>query len=814
MAANYALPIATRLNEAIKELDNAEQLDLLDKIPEWNRHELFDAATENLESDSETTEAIAELDAAARILAAQTRLESRHIRRLFFMMCLTVYLPALFIFLFVVDRLEGSNAEQIFAAVAAILLSVIAATLSNTYCHWQVNRTALTAVSQFEPSFLAYIVTLLTGAFVSNIRMRQVWAADEGLLLFTGIIIWTALLTTTIARARSLRQAATLVSSKTILSQEAVLELSQTVQDLVLGVVQRTIRQLEAKYNAGQQTRWQTTLPNYKIERPGRNLVERYDLFFASSAYERLRRYLIEHDKGSIGLAGERGIGKTSLMAALRKALDEDTSGKYLTTWISSPTAFDEKEFLLSVLAQLATAAGAKLTGNKSWPRRNSTDDLAKDDRIRKNNVILLIWTTSVITFSFVHFMLFGEATYQVLGYDCDWKSVLILLFLPGVWLFVRLLAAVGPRHLDGSASEWRPHVAASSDLLEELWYERRELQSANLSFSFFGAVVRGRRGTERTREPFTLPHLVQMWDNFMLHISGPSSPFEKVIVFVDELDKIPEVERIGKFLLVLKTLYSPANVFFVISISDDAYEVFQTRRFLHRRRNQFDSSVGHVEKLRNMKHEEVYGLLEARIIGPMLPYPATLLIWMLSEGNPRDAVRIARSMLTEIINSEEGVSLWRISRTLWSERYGEGFNDPQWLIFNQGDPEVLKVIRCVNDSFEPQKVSSLFRSAIVDVQQAIKGNGDIENDGENKENRTEAWQHLLVKLWLALIIFELFCAKKWEDIPEEQIALLKMLVCDSRMGLVDEAMIHQSNASPMHAAEKLRSLHSLIDKS
>ena len=822
MATDYRIPVEQRLIEAIRELEDAGELDLLNEVEEFDRNELVSAASGQLDSDIETTAEIARLNELIRIFDAKKRQDSVNIMPYLYLMNLTVYLPALIIFFFLYrgsDFLSQAPfilypEQTSYNVVVVVLLTIISLPASGLYCSRQIKRAGIKPVPLFVPAFAAYITTLLAGAIIVDVRSKLLSPDDDILLLAIGVIIWLCFLGLTNAEIDKFRRLERLRPKKNPPSQKELNEVSNTVQDLLIGVVQRTIRQLETKYRTERPTPWQVMLPQYNVERPGRNLVERYEFFFANSTYEQLRTHLADHDKGSIGIAGERGIGKTSLMAALQKAFDEDQSGKYLTTWISSPTAFDEKEFLLSVLAQLATAAGAKLTGNTSWPRRNPTDDLERDDRIRRNNLLVVVWTTAVAAIAIVHFVYFEETTYQILGLDWDWKGVLLLLFVPAALLFVRLLRAVGPRKLKCPTYAWRPYVAASSELLEELWYERKDVQLTTWSFSYLGSIVRGRAGTEKTREPFTLPHLVQMWDDYLSNISGPNSPFEKVIVFVDELDKIPEVERIGNFLLVLKSLYSPANLFFVISISDDAYEVFQTRRFLHRRRNEFDSSVGHVERLRNMTHNEVYGLLEARILGPTLPYPATQLIWMLSEGNPRDAVRFARRLLTGITKSDERVVLPRIARTLWFERFGKSFSDSQWTIFDQAHPEALKVIKCYGRSFAPENVSHIFAEAIKNVKHATKADQESPNESESHENLFDVWENLLVKLLLALIIFELYCAEEWEQMPEQQVALLKRLHDDRRFDLVDEALTHLSDASPNQASKLLGDVQSLIDES
>ena len=125
------------------------------------------------------------------------------------------------------------------------------------------------------------------------------------------------------------------------------------------------------------------------------------------------------------------------------------------------------------------------------------------------------------------------------------------------------------------------------------------------------------------------------MWDDYLKNITRPNGPFGKVVVFIDEVDKMKDVESITKFLLILKALYAPMKLFFLVSISEDAYSLFQRRVLSTEKKNEFDSCFDHLERLERMDHEQTRKLLNQKIIGPDLPKNLTLLIWMLSPATP-----------------------------------------------------------------------------------------------------------------------------------------------------------------------------------
>lgn len=807
MTTDYTLSDKQRLSMAYATLEAADELDDLYEVMDTHscRDRVLELAEKELKQDTEAKTLADHLRDETDKLDREERLASGRLFWHYSFFGFIVHLVGVSLFFILWGALDYFLDVELSALIPiGLAVTVVSFSATFVYCSRYAKDISSRQLPHILPSVLAYVIAVVLPILLIILLFVTDTQNGFAILSITGTM---TLFTLAILAPRFANSAREIIESFAVRRNLQLADFDETsrqLDNLSLVIVQNAKRVVEKELGVQKFEPWVHTLPLYKVERPARNLVERYEYYHPNSAFESLRQYIEQHDKGSIGLAGERGIGKTSLMRGLQTWFRRKESQEYLTIWISSPTAFNEKEFLLSVLAKLATTAGARLTGNESWPRRPPASELQEDDRAGRWNRRFLAATTVAMAITAILYVFSKGGSIET--EESMWFRIFMLvsILVPGIWIFFKLFRALGPPRLDCPSDQVRPYVAASIQLLEELWYERKEIQVTNFSLSYFGAAIRGHAGSEKTREPFTLPHLVEMWNRYLELIAGPGAQFQKVIVFIDELDKIPNTESIGKFLLVLKSLYDPDHLFFVISISDDAYRMFQTRRSMHRRGNRFDSSVGHVERITNMSHAEVCGLLERRVLGPKLPHPATLLIWVLSEGNPRDVVRLARNLLVELTEAGEKSDFLEIARTLWHQRFGRGFSDPQWTIFVQEDPELPKTIRCYDESFEPANVRSLLKQAIGDVE-------GLSSQGRPSESKEEARENLLVKLWYALIAFELFCTQEWKKDPKEAVERLVRLHRKRELWSFDRALHHQSNAAPRQAVQLLRELHQFI---
>jgi len=345
--------------------------------------------------------------------------------------------------------------------------------------------------------------------------------------------------------------------------------------------------------------------------------------------------------RASMGVAGERGAGKTSLLQALRNKLrkSSEKSREFLELWISAPTSVTEEVFLLSVLGKLATKAGVTLTGNDYFPNIPPETELQYSRRRRR--IITLAFVASIIAAG-VSLLAPLSPTGRIA------LTVSLLLIGPLCALAWQRLRhfVVAERFFKQRRREDEKFLYASQSLLEQLWFDQRETTTSSFKVAGAGLDFTGALSRERKRRPFTLPQLVQMWDDFVKYLTTGQHSFGKIVVFIDEVDKIKDTEEIGRFMRILKTLYRQPRLFFIVSISEDAYEQFRARAVARGQRNEFDSSFDRLIWVELMTYEGTKELLRKRIIGEQLPHPFVQLICAISRGNPRDTVRMARDIL------------------------------------------------------------------------------------------------------------------------------------------------------------------------
>lgn len=135
-----------------------------------------------------------------------------------------------------------------------------------------------------------------------------------------------------------------------------------------------------------------------------------------------------------------------------------------------------------------------------------------------------------------------------------------------------------------------------------------------------------------------TLPEIVTAIRHFLslAAISG------RVVIGIDELDKMESEESAMGFLNDIKGIFGVPNCFFLISISEDAMSAFERRGLPFR--DAFDSSLDEVVRLPGLTFEEAERLLNRRVLE--VPVPFKQLLFAFSGGLARDLIRGARTLV------------------------------------------------------------------------------------------------------------------------------------------------------------------------
>jgi hypothetical protein len=220
--------------------------------------------------------------------------------------------------------------------------------------------------------------------------------------------------------------------------------------------------------------------------------------------------------------------------------------------------------------------------------------------------------------------------------------------------------------HLPG-ARDWRGLAPASSAdckasmedksrrLLAGLRYQRTYSTSWNASLtptSVFGLA--GAHGRQLTEQPVTLPELVARYREYSEDVAAWWRSYHggqgRVLIGIDEVDKIPTGERAETFLNDVKAVFGVPGCLYLVSVSEDALAAFARRA--HSIRSVLDSAFDELASVPPMTYRNSRDLLIKRVAG--LPHPFIALCHVLAGGLPRDLVRAARGLINAARSGKE----------------------------------------------------------------------------------------------------------------------------------------------------------------
>lgn len=114
-----------------------------------------------------------------------------------------------------------------------------------------------------------------------------------------------------------------------------------------------------------------------------------------------------------------------------------------------------------------------------------------------------------------------------------------------------------------------------------------------------------------------------------------------RIVIGIDEVDKI-DADLARRFLNDIKAIFGMPNCLYLVSVSDEALEVFEQRILLGR--TAFDSAFDEISRVQPLNFDACRHLLRRRIAG--IPDSLIAFCQVMSGGLPRDMIRTARSIL------------------------------------------------------------------------------------------------------------------------------------------------------------------------
>ena len=217
----------------------------------------------------------------------------------------------------------------------------------------------------------------------------------------------------------------------------------------------------------------------------------------------------------------------------------------------------------------------------------------------------------------------------------------LILLLISFVLLGMRLrrsIAQAWALALQANASRNRDLGRYAKEMLQRIKFQQS--YSSGWSGTLKLPIVEGGVNEAKNMAEYqmSLPDIVANIKDFLSRIAKE----RRVIVAIDELDKVDSDVKAGQFLNDLKGIFYVPECFYLVSVSEEALSNFELRGLPFR--DAFDSAFDEVAHFRYLVYPESRLLLERRVIG--LPATYLGLCHCMAGGLPRDLIRVARELM------------------------------------------------------------------------------------------------------------------------------------------------------------------------
>jgi hypothetical protein len=392
-------------------------------------------------------------------------------------------------------------------------------------------------------------------------------------------------------------------------------------------------------------------------------LSEIYDTTYQvpTSTAAELDDLLTRLDGASVGIAGPRGSGKSTL---IRGYCDEGTVSDAkrlengwselpaaanqpagavgdLRCMVSAPVDYAARDFVLHLFAIFCRNV-IRLDDSAKSPRSFRTHlekwlgaaidilvILLVSAVIMGIAIVFLHWQHSIARFFHVPAeLMFFVALALVLLVD-------LKLILESTGITRRARMRMSEHTSDMLVSKARLH-------LDRVRYLQTYTSGWSGTLSLPGGEAQHSRGHSRAEQPLSYPEIVAEFRTFARDVAAEvHRAGGRVFIGIDELDKIGAPENVERFLNEIKGIFGIPYLYFMVSVSDDALTAFERRGLPLR--DAFDSSFDEIIHMGPLSYTESRRLLYRRVIGLTEPYIA--LCHCLAGGLARDLIRAARQV-------------------------------------------------------------------------------------------------------------------------------------------------------------------------
>lgn len=358
-----------------------------------------------------------------------------------------------------------------------------------------------------------------------------------------------------------------------------------------------------------------------------RYLIERAEL-------ERIEILIRELGVSAVAISGPRGAGKSTLLHAMKSDLGWRSG---LCLGLDAPASYESRDFVITLYRQLCEHV---------------------IDRVSK--VVDLRWKR--ILRSLIAAVRLAVALTALLVAVSQWPPAASLfvskvdpIVLPrNLWQAVIYVALLGVLYL--LFGEMKPFVGLSgaTELIKRAKREDERLRylqafADEQSGSFkakFGFELGKKRTRQLLEQPASFPDLVRSYRSFASSAIAwwreCFGPDKKLIVIIDELDRVTDGEAAERFINEIKGIFGIQHCTYLVTVSEDALAQFERRMIGIR--PVLDSTFDEVVRLPVLNFSQAKELLVRRLVG--FPQSFIALCHALSGGIPRDLIRSARALI------------------------------------------------------------------------------------------------------------------------------------------------------------------------
>lgn len=337
-------------------------------------------------------------------------------------------------------------------------------------------------------------------------------------------------------------------------------------------------------------------------------------------AFRDLSSFIQGHDTSALGISGRRGAGKSTVLQRLCLNLKG-----YTGAVITAPTEYASSDFVRHVHAEVAKQVLLSEGGSDAGPRYRSP---VAQQRLAIGG-ILAYGGIALIVLNIIHAKWLSSLN--------GWGVAGLVGLVVGAYI---ALPSLDRQRMSGfgivRGSSQLGGIAAEE--LVRLRWARTVEQSSTNSFASLNFGVEDEEKVAMAERDRSYPERVADFKSFIARCRA-ERPELKIIVAIDELDKLPNDTSVVRLINGLKDMFHLPGVHFVITVSEDALESFSARGVPIR--DAFDSAFDTILSTEQLSAQDSELLLRSRAIG--FPYTAVLLCHALSGGLPRELIRVAR---------------------------------------------------------------------------------------------------------------------------------------------------------------------------